>query len=197
MIKAIIFDWHGVLDRTRYEDLISIISELTHKSREYVKETISPFERSYAAGLISPDHFWSSVQSLFKVDDIQMTLLKNSILVVRKNYELWEKLELLGKLYQFAILSDCPLDKVQKIRNEVSLSDFRVVHFSSEAHLLKNSDSFFTNVCTELGFSSSECLYVDDSFKHIQTAQRLGFRICHFKTTEDLNVALKKQAFKK
>lgn len=193
MIRVIIFDWHGVLDEVRLEQLVKKLVLLSRHSLEEVKEIIRPIERLYALGAMEPDLFWHKIQQAFMLDITQLQQAKSSILVVKKNQPLWERIDQLRKLYTFAILSDCPLDKIAKIRAEVNLRDFAIAHFSAKEHLTKDTPAFFLSLANQLHVSPSECLYVDDTMRHINTAALLGFQTCFYTTVEDLNNALKKQ----
>ncbi len=185
MIKAIIFDWHGVLDKTKLELLIEKLSEITGLNLDQVKDLIKPIEREWAKGE-DPKIFWNKVQKIFNLAEGQVSEAKNSILRIIKYQPLWNRLPELKHKYRLAILSDNPRDKVQLIREEADLSFFEAVHFSCERHLLKDSAEFFLGILKELNEKPENCLYVDDKKVHTDTASKLGFKTCTFKTINDL-----------
>lgn len=193
MIKAIIFDWHGVLDTTKFDDLLVLLSKQTNLPKEEVMTKLLVLGRAYSAGLMYPDKFWPELKMIFGLDDVELKKAQESILSIRKYFPLWERIEALSKLYKFAILSDCSIDKAAMIRDQVNLRDFSVSHFSCEKRVTKNDKEFFKGVITELGISPEHILYVDDTYFHLITASGLGMQTCHFHSIDDLNNALKKQ----
>lgn len=193
MIKAIIFDWHGVLDETKFDDLLVSLSKQTNQPKEKVITKLLISGRAYSAGLMEPEKFWPEIQTKFGLDDIELKKAQESILSIRKYLPLWERIEALAKLYKFAILSDCSIDKAAMIRDRVNLRDFSVVHFSCEKKVTKNDKEFFEGIVAELNVPREQILYVDDTYFHLITAESLGMQTCHFHTIDDLNNALKKQ----
>ncbi len=190
MISSIIFDWHGVLDQTKLENLVKTLSSLSKKERDEVKDILKPFERSYAAGSASPGEFWTNVRRALGLNKQQVEEAKKSILKFDPYFPLWGLLPSLKENYPLAILSDCPQDKVDIIRSAADLSYFKKIHFSCEKHLFKDSDEFFMNIVEELHEQPENCLYVDDTERHVKTAKRLGLQVCHFKTVENLENSL-------
>ncbi len=191
MIKAIIFDWHGVLDETKLELLVNKLAEITKLDVEEVKNKLKPIERTYAQGSSAPSVFWTKVQELFSLNDEGLEAAKFSILIVRKYTLLWELLPELKVKYKLGILSDCPSDKIDVIRKTTDLSYFQTIHFSAEKHQLKDSENFFLGIINELDEKPENCLYVDDNQKHTTTAKSLGFQVCTFTKIEDLISSLK------
>lgn len=186
MTKVLIFDWHGVLDTTKFELLLHKLSELAGIAASDVKERISPLERSYAKGETPAEDFWNAVQQELGLTPQQLSEAKDSILRVELNQQLWDMLPRLAQTYALAILSDCPFDKIEIIRKVADLSVFSKVYFSAEKQLFKSDDAFFLDLVQDLGVEVEECVYIDDSPKHIETAQRLGFHACLFSDISDL-----------
>lgn len=186
---TIILDWHGVLDRVTFEALTKKISQLTKLDALEIRNVLHTQERLYAAGLIEPAEFWQSAQKILSLENADVTKLKKYILSFHLNTDLWSFLTPL-KHTSLAILSDCPQDKLDEIYKHVDLSIFAFTHFSCEKKLVKSDDRFFLNLVQELQVTPKECLYVDDSLKHIETAKRLGFQTCLFTNTIDIKNCL-------
>lgn len=189
ILKAIIFDWHGVLDETKFEDLVYKLADLTNSKSEVILDSIKTKAKEYTQGG-NPEDFWAYIKKVLHLDDKKLTEAKEYILQVIQNKSLWKRLPSLKNLYILAILSDCPTDKTEKIRESTNLDYFKKAHFSCELGLTKSNDDFFLNLVQELNLKPEECLYVDDTPKHIDTAKRLGFQVCLFSSTEDLEMCL-------
>ncbi len=190
MLKAIIFDWHGVLDHTTFGGLIKILSTFTSKSREETLSVISEYDLKYRLGQLDPDEFWKLVGKTLHLNKKELNTACHYLLKIDKNKELWKKLPKLKRYYKLAILSDCPLDKAGQIRKKIDLTPFTVVNFSSETGISKTSPKSFLNIVKALQIKPMNCLHIDDKEKHLLNAKKLGFRTVLFKSVKDLESAL-------
>ena len=186
MIKAIIFDWHGVLDQVKFDNLIAKLGELTETSFGQVKKEIKSLEKSFARGG-APEKFWGDLKKVLELNNKQVKEAQSHILNIFENESLWSRLPSLKKKYKLAILSDCPVEKAKKIRKSSDLTYFFCTYFSGEKKLVKSDDEFFLSLIKELKVEPAQCLFVDDRPHHIATAKRLGLQTCLFVTTEDLD----------
>jgi len=175
MIKAIIFDWHGVLDETTYRGFSKFLSDITGRNANGIRGQVSVCEQQYIKGEIAPDVFWSELKGKLNLSNEQYTQARDHLLTVRLNQESWAQLPELQRRYQLAVLSDCPSDKMAAIRKAASFRYFAATQFSCESGMGKENPAFFRAVCERLGVEAAQCLYVDDTPKHIETASRLGF----------------------
>lgn len=189
-ITTLIFDWHGVLDMVTFESLTKKLAAIKHLEIKNIKSVIHEDERLYAAGKIPSALFWEKVQHHFLLTPDDLSSLEDYILSCKLNVDLWKYLDSLTTTYTLAILSDCPKDKLNTIQKTANLGLFKATHFSCEKGILKNNDDFFLNLVEELQVKPLNCLYIDDSQKHIITAKPLGFQTCLFTTTADLKKLL-------
>ncbi|MDP3685736.1 MAG: hypothetical protein Q8R32_02800 [bacterium] len=187
---AIIFDWHGVLDLATYRGFSHFLSSITGRSPVDIRPVISPVERQYVLGQVSPGDFWAFLERTLALTAVQLGTVREYLLTVRKNEPLWAMLPEFAQRYTLAILSDCPADKLAVIRSTTDLTSFRVAHFSCEQGRSKEDAEFFTALAAALACPPGSCLYVDDAERHVVTAQGLGFRTCSFASPEDLTRSL-------
>lgn len=185
MIKAIFFDWHGVLDKTLLDGLLQIISKEINVDIDNIKNILGQSARSYGLGNISDDQFWKFVVEKTGLNYKKIKQLKNYINSVSKNDELWKFLVDLKKKYKLVVLSDCPMEKVNIIYRTINIDVFDKVFFSAELHLDKKMPDFFQLALDGLEIKSNEVLFVDDSQKNIDFASNLGFKVHLFKDTDN------------
>lgn len=185
MIKAIVFDWHGVLDKTTYRDFSGFLSRVTGKNADWIRGKISRLEQEYVRGDVEPNTFWTELKEKLNLSQRQYTQARNRLLKIRLSRKLWARLPALRQRYQLAVLSDCPSDKVITIHKTVDLTLFTVTQFSCENGMSKEDPAFFLLICESLGMQPKQCLYVDDTSKHITKAAQLGFLTHPFTRTED------------
>jgi HAD superfamily hydrolase (TIGR01509 family) len=185
MYKAILFDWHGVLDLTTFEEVVVKIAKETAKSIDEVKAVTKKYKKPLIEGRISPDCFWSEIEQAFPIAKEKLEQIRSYSLSIEPNNILMEALPLLKKKYLLAVLSDCPSDKAEVIKGKSDLLNFDWVCFSCDEHLTKEDDAFFLNILKKMNLDPTEILYVDDTLKHVQKAELLGFNVHHFQNTQD------------
>src|SRR3989344_5942697 len=183
MIKAILFDWHGVLDKVLLEGLFRILSRYTKVTIKELKNELGDAARQFALGNFTDGEFWVYIRDKTSSTPEQITELKEYINSVIPNKELWEFLKVLKKTYKLAIFSDCPLSKAKKIRENFDLGVFDEVFFSAEVHLDKKMAEFYQLVIKTLKIKNEEALLIDDSPKNIAFASALGLSVHHFTDT--------------
>lgn len=191
MIKAIIFDWHGVLDNTKLEDLFKKTAELSSIPIIVLKNNLKNYTRDYALGIISSKIFWNRFVEFTALPNESITSLRNYINAIELNTELWNLLPELKKKYSLVILSDCPKEKVETIRNLLNLKLFNYTFFSAETHMDKNTESFFMLVTDSLKLKPKDCLFIDDSKNKVSLANKMGFSTYLFKNTYEFEKYIK------
>lgn len=186
MIKAILFDWHGVLDETLLAGLLDQLSEESKIKVPEIRERLGKITRDYVLGNITGENFWSNVKEKLNVSHSQVKKVQNYINTIIYVKPLWKFLSKLKEKYTLGILSDATMEKVEVIRKEVDLSPFTVTFFSAEEHLDKAMPEFFDLAINKLEIKREEALFVDDSQKNIDFAGSLGLQTHLFKGTEGL-----------
>ncbi|OGY59954.1 MAG: hypothetical protein A3B23_02295 [Candidatus Colwellbacteria bacterium RIFCSPLOWO2_01_FULL_48_10] len=192
MLKAIIFDWHGVLDDTNCAGYVSKLSKIIGKSFNETLEQMGTLDARWGSGELPPEKFWTNIKAIFGLSEEETVSIKSYILNVENNAALWQQIPDLAKKYRLAILSDCPLDKLSIIKEKADLKDFEQAYFSAEHGMSKESDKFFLSLLRVMGLKAEEALFVDDKVKNIEKAQKLGFNTCLFSNSKDLDVCLAK-----
>lgn len=203
MIKAIIFDWHGVLDKRTFSGMLETIAEAWYplfaptkrerketslaEYKELIKQNWQKDGFAYAAGRISPEVFWSTLEC---EEEYGVETAKQYLLAVERNEPLWQLLRKLKEKYKLAVLSDCPPDKAKIIRETTDISYFDAVYFSCDYNLLKSDQQFFEIATNALNTAPDQCLFVDDSETNLFSAKGAGLQTCLYRTTADLEKKL-------
>lgn len=197
MIKAILFDWHGVLDKRTFAGMLETLARAWHQHiqelsfEDYHKLIVNNFYKDgfeYAAGNISPSEFWSLLE--YEGEESGVYKARDYLLHVERNEALWSQLPKLKERYKLVVLSDCPKDKKEFIHRNVDLSLFDYTYFSCDHKLLKSNPEFFKLALRDLDLPASYCLFVDDSEKNVEYARRLGFMTLCYNDNTDLERAL-------
>jgi FMN phosphatase YigB (HAD superfamily) len=194
MIKAIIFDRHGVLDTVTGELLRKKISSHTdYETPDTVKEKLKEPRAQYDLGILSPTDFRSIVQDTFHFTEEQTQDCRNYLNTIQPIQELREIIPLLEKSYTLGILSDCPKDKKNTILKQYNNMSAFPYQFRSCDYTKSKSQwaEFFEMMYMYLHANNvienpQQILFVDDTLTNIQQAQKLDMMGCHFHNINDL-----------
>ncbi|HVZ67176.1 MAG TPA: HAD-IA family hydrolase [Patescibacteria group bacterium] len=187
MIKAIVFDWHGVLDKVSLIGFVEILKRNTHLSEDRLLELIRPIDRKITIGEINKDQFIEDVYDATGINKAKILEATNYIDQVIKDEELWRLVEKLRKKYKLGILSDAPTYKTERIKYFVNLDRFFDAYiFSSDVGMRKDNPKMFDLICELLNTKPAETLFVDDLERNIERAKKLGFETFLYEDAKEL-----------
>lgn len=177
-VKALLFDWHGVLDLRRFKGIEDRLAEFTGLNSADLK-VLHGRADDYARGTMSSEEFWKFVGDYYNLNQriVREDFQSYFISVDELNDPLWNSLSDLSKKYKLAILSDCPPDKTELIKGKVDLRIFEGrTYFSSDYGLTKRDSGFFELAVRGLEFLLNGCLFIDDSPKNVEYARNTGLQ---------------------
>jgi 2-haloacid dehalogenase len=88
-------------------------------------------------------------------------------------------------------LSNWPTEKFALVRPIYPFfAWFDEIIISGEVGLVKPDKAIFELLLERIGYSASDCLYIDDHDRNVKTAQDLGFQTIHFQSAQQLVVEL-------
>jgi FMN phosphatase YigB (HAD superfamily) len=193
MIKAIIFDRHGVFDRITGESLRQkIASHTDYDTPDTIKEKIQEPRTQYDMWIIQPTDFRSIVQDTFHFTEEQTQDCRNYLNTIQPIQELRDIIPSLQKHYTLGILSDCPKDKKEMILKQYNMQPFTYQFRSCDYTKTKAQWlDFFEIMYMYLKENNvikkpEEILFVDDTLSNVQKAQSLDMMACHFHDVNDL-----------
>lgn len=184
MIKAIIFDYFGVLNNDGFWKLNGEDPNAHPSSRFH----------AFADKVNSAEISW---------EDFIVELAKITSTPVKKVNEMYENSTLNEELLEFikqnkadfkmALLSNANGVFLRRKLKEYDIEkNFDLITISSEIGKLKPDSEIFEYTINNLGLEPEECLYVDDQIHYVKVAQSLGLNAIHYNNNTDLKVALKK-----
>lgn len=188
-ISHIIFDRHGVLDKTTFAKPLTVMSEATWMTKKDVLKEIYDIRILWDSGQVFFDEVSKALNIKLGIDIDVSNKIFNHIMTIQPNTSLWELLSALSEKYILSILSDCPPEKTEKIHHTEDLSLFKQAYFSSDHDMTKDADEFFLKLLHVLGLNESQygkALFVDDSPQKIAKAKKIGLHVCQFATIDDL-----------
>ncbi len=190
MIKAIIFDYGGVLS---VEGSLSSFGEIyaakLGTDPEELKRVI--IDNWFKARISKMDSklFWLNVSKFLKID--QKILRKDLLEFSGFKHEVLDLIKKLKKNYKLGLLSNHIEDWLEEIIAEHKLNEvFDVITTSYKSKIAKPDISIFKEIVEQLGVNPTECIYIDDLGKNIPPAKELGMKTILFRNFEQLKKEL-------
>ena len=189
MIKAIIFDFGDVF--------INLDKEATNRNLKEMNidelpEAISAKNREYEQGFVTSDEISEHYRTQFpqmKKDDFLNSW--NSILLEFPEY----RFRFIQKLseqkdYKLILLSNTNENHIEYIKQHVSFYEdfkncFDAFYLSHEIGMRKPNPDIFEFVMEENGLKPENCLFIDDTAEHIETAARLALHTWNIEPTRE------------
>lgn len=186
MIRAIIFDWGGVLGPENNEEASIILSKKYDISYESLYNELSTLERKYFTKRNNAEYY-SIISKKFKIpaDEIKRTLNNvppGNVLDLAK--------EIKKTHVKLFILSNQMKPRTDAIKKNDDLSIFSDVFFSNELKMEKPNKEIFNFLLKEINQKPENCLFIDNSPVNIAVAKKLGFNAILFKNLNQLKKEL-------
>lgn len=187
MIKAIAFDYGGVI-KINEQNLVKEICDYLHITKEV-------FNKEY----FSVNHLFNiegksfeEVTLLFvsKFDDSEKTkkyileLLKENKAKYHLNVELIELIKKLKNKYRIGLLSNNSLTLREKLKEDNILDLFDEIIVSAEVGYQKPQSEIFDILFKKLNVEPNEVVFIDDSLKSLEGADKIGYTPILFKNNE-------------
>jgi epoxide hydrolase-like predicted phosphatase len=101
--------------------------------------------------------------------------------------------ELKGKGHKLYVLSNMGLKAADEIEEKYSFWDFfDGIMFSSRVKMVKPDADIFHYIVKKYNLNIKNTIFIDDTKSNIKTAEELGFKTIHFKSSETCKEELKK-----
>ncbi len=196
MIKAIIFDYGGVLTKEVFFYKFAKI----HASRfgveqkefnELIKENWSKAKTNK----ISSKTFWLNLSKFLKVDS--KVLRKDIINFFGFRYEILDLIRKLKEKYKIGLLTNQIEDWLEGVIEKHKLNEvFDIIITSYRTKKAKPDIAIFQEAIEGLRVKPDECIFIDDLENNTLAASRLGMKVILFKNTKQLISDLKRMGIK-
>jgi len=192
MIKAIIFDFGGVL--TVKQHLHEFSEIYAPKFGADIKEFDRVLHENWLQARINGINskvFWKNLSSFLKTDEKE--LRKDFIEFFGFRPEVLEFIqEIKKKKYKLGMLSNQIEDWLEEhIQNHNLNKIFDVIVTSYGSRLAKPDVAIYLKALKELSCKAEECIFVDDLIKNVEAANKLGINGILFESLEQLKKELK------
>jgi len=197
MIKNIIFDLGGVIYDIRYQNVPEAFARYgfsnfdEYYTQAHQSDAIDLFEE----GKISPAEFREFVRSISPVPltDEQINEAWNSIMmdIPEKRIEMLKELKSHYSLFLFSNTNQLNYEQFTVQMNEKYGYDifkelFVKAYFSHHIHIKKPLVESFQLILNEQKLNPLETLFIDDTLRHVQGAQKVGLNTYYLQDGEDI-----------
>ena len=196
MIRAIIFDWGGVITQNgKFMPFVKKYSKKYNKNPEEFHQEMRRVWDKAEIGKESSALFWKETAKYLQIP--QKTFEQD----LKSFFGFREKIiPLLYKLkenYQLVILSNQIKDWLEEeIPNQGLDKIFDDIITSYDIGFAKPDPRIFEKALQILNLDAKECVFVDDSEKNIPFPKKLGFKTIYFKNIKQLKKELNKLKIK-
>lgn len=196
-VKAIIFDFGGVIININYQDTIEAFKALGIEDFEtmYTQAQQSDLFNDIETGKISAQRFINGVLDYLPSGTSPNAVVSawNSMIKDVPSKTLDLLLQLKAKGYKLYLLSntneihiDAALRAWDKTNHERPEHIFDKVYLSHEMGMRKPNREIFEFVCEAENLIPSETLFIDDSIQHIEGATSIGLQTHHLLNQEEI-----------
>lgn len=196
MIKAIAFDYGGVIEITD--------KGLMQKIADYLNITLEDWIKEYKTlnylcntGKNSYEEVYAFTAKKFDASDIQIShiheMMKKNMETRKINFELIEIIkDLKSKNYKIGLLSNNYIKLRTQMTDEDTINYFDAVVVSSEVGYQKPQPEIFEFLFNKLGVKNNEVVFIDDSKSSLVGADKIGYIPILYKDNQSLKLELSK-----
>ena len=195
MIKAVIFDFGGVLAEEGFKEGLESIGEQNGLAPEDFFKTAEEliYKTGYVTGKVKESIYWNALRNMtgiigsdkeFRKEIMKRFLLRTKLL------KFVEKLKTSG--FITAILSDQTNWLEEMNQRTPFYHHFDYVFNSYTLHKGKKDPSVFGDVCSVMGFSPEEVIFIDDNSENIERARSKGLNTIHFQDMKNFEEEIQK-----
>jgi epoxide hydrolase-like predicted phosphatase len=188
MIKGIAFDYGGVI-KINDEDLFSNIAKYLDISREEFSKEYFSLNHLFNTQDKSYEDVISLIISKFndskEAKDYILNLMKENHSKYHLNDELIDTIkDLKNKDYKIALLSNNSIKLKEKLIEDGISDIFDVIIISAEVGCQKPQPEIFDILFKKLELNPSEVVFIDDTLKSLEGADKIGYIPILYKDNE-------------
>lgn len=187
MIKAVIFDFFGVLVGDGFELTYRQAGGNPAKDKEFIQDLLDQTNR----GLITTEEFRKRIckQLGITVDDYQIAVKSSE----KINYELLDYIKSLRPKYKTAILSNVNKGGLERRIDRQTLDEyFDVIVVSGDVGYIKPEPEIYQLTADKLGVSLKECVFIDDREGYVKAAEAAGMQAIQYDNFDQMKTDLEK-----
>jgi putative hydrolase of the HAD superfamily len=194
MIKAVIFDFGGVILRTHNWNGRRAWEARLNLEPNQLEAIVFNSENGRQAqhGHITYTDHWRWLQTHFALTDSQIQQLEHDFWAGDQlDWEMVASIRRLRQTHQTGLISNAFDDLRHTLTHQFAIADaFDAIVISAEEHIMKPHPQLYQTALTRLGCQPHEALFIDDFPHNIAGAQAVGMVGIHYTPQTDLVTTL-------
>jgi epoxide hydrolase-like predicted phosphatase len=187
-IRAVFFDFGGVIMRTEYQSPRQKLAERFNLDYDEIDKAVfgSESARRASLGEITEDEHWSAISKRFKQPASEMQVFRNNFFggdVIDHNLVEYIK-TLQGKVHT-GLISNAWSGLREFISGKKLIDLFDTVIISAEVGVVKPSARIYELALEQAKVSASEAVFVDDVPVNIEACEKVGMKGVLFKDPQE------------
>jgi putative hydrolase of the HAD superfamily len=184
-IKAISFDWGGVLIDNPAEAIVSYCANKLSVSTQIFVNTLNKYLPKFQIAEISEEIFWQQICAdlnlqVPKTNSLWGEAFRSVYSPKIKMFELAAELKKQGFITSILSNTEIPAYKYFK---ELNYEVFNVLIFSCIEKVRKPDSKIFEIALEKLNSQANQVIFIDDRMDNIKAAEYLGINTIHYKNT--------------
>ena len=184
VLRAVIFDFGGVLVRTRDQRLRTAWETRLGLTQGQTSEIVFGGEmgRTAQLGKISYASYWKWIQAQLALDDASLERFRTDFFAEDfLDHDLMAHIDRLRSRYIVGLLSNATMDGRRLFTEKYAIIEhFDSVTISAEEGVMKPDERIYRIALARAGAMPAETLFVDDTLENVAAAHDLGMQALHF-----------------
>lgn len=186
MVKAVIFDWGGVLIDSLSRAVVSYCAHKLGVNEDALQDAVKKHMARFESGLMTEEELWLAVNKDLSMKLPTKPLWKEAFAhLYNERPEMFSLIDSLKKNYKIGFLSNCETPAMEFFL-EKGYKQFDATVFSCKVGLLKPEPGIYELILDKLGIVAEEAVFIDDKKKNIEAAEALGIKVVLFESPEQV-----------
>lgn len=188
-IKAIFFDFGGVILRTEYQSPRQTLAERFNMEYEDIDKAVfgSPSALRASLGEITEEAHWKEIAKRFKLSDADLKAFEEAFFagdVIDRDF--LEYIDTLRPTHHVGLISNAWSGLRDYMTREKVIQFFDSVIISAEVKAVKPDLEIFQIALKQAGVQANEAVFIDDFPVNITACESLGMKGILFKSPQDV-----------
>lgn len=196
VLKAVVFDWGGVLMRTvdasgrrKWEQKLGLplyaVDRVVHGSRSW---------KQAQSGIITDAEYWADVAAQLGINETDLAEFRHDYFSGDQlDVEMVAFIRQMRPRFKMALLSNAS-PQLRELLEKLNVADlFDVVVISGVVGVQKPDPAIYHMVLERLGLAPAETIFVDDFVRNVSAAEKLGMHTLHFRAGMDWQAELSRR----